>query len=78
MRQVLEGGPVHAHTMYSTSSIRVVAAQHTSFMANEHTHRITHVLTAVATEQSATSATGGGKRAGTERLLAAEANEATT
>ena len=44
MRQVLEGGPVHAHTMYSTSPIRVVATQHTTFMANEHTHRITHVL----------------------------------
>ena len=64
--------------MYSTSSIRGVAAHHTTFMANDHIHRITFVLTAVTAEQYATSATGGGKRAGTERLLAAEANEATT
>ena len=78
MRQVLEGGPVHAHTMYITSSSRVVAAHHTTFMVIDHTHHITHALNVVITEQHASPATGGGKRAGAERLLATEVDEATT
>ena len=78
MRQVLEGGPVHAHNMCITSSNRVVAAQHTTFIAIGHIHHITYAITTVTIEQHTSSATGGGKRAGSERLLAAEANEATT